>query len=135
MSDRCKPHIGHFDRNTIAVVSDHHELMTPKQARTLGHELIEAADLADALNPVQVIAAYEAEQARLREEFPEQFADEADIAADTEPCTCPMSVREKMPEEIVNQPFREVAGDNFAAEPGPHHSRGCPLWKPLTEVH
>jgi hypothetical protein len=93
MSDRCKPHIGHFDRNTIAVVSDH------------------------------------------REEFPEQFADEADIAADTEPCTCPMSVREKMPEEIVNQPFREVAGDNFAAEPGPHHSRGCPLWKPLMEVH
>ncbi len=69
----AKPAVSYFDRNTVAVVDQNHQLLTPKQARTLGFELIEAADRADVMTQGQVMAMYDDEQARLREEFPEQY--------------------------------------------------------------
>jgi hypothetical protein len=106
MEKYTRPTIGHIDRDTIAVVADDHRLLTPKQALTLAAEYVAAAREAQRMTHEEIRDRYDREQARLREEFPEQFAEEADERGDR--CTCPMSVRETG-RHAVGCPVRDEA--------------------------
>lgn len=99
MNSRIRPKVGYIDRHTVAVVNDREELMSPKAARSLGLDLIDAAQKAQMMTPREIMDGFDEERRKLREEFPEiadaarEFLDQE--AAEGTPCTCPMSIRER----------------------------------------